>query len=138
LVAYIAIRGVDFSWLFSIDGVNYMSYKLLFAALLPLIFVTPGQAGSLNNGSWQPSGCGVVPDSPAIDGGNIDAYNKSIAAINTWQQKSRDYFECLIKEANTDNGIIADHANQAQAKYRDTVEKIGAEAEAAKKKLDKE
>jgi hypothetical protein len=44
----------------------------------------------------------------------------------------------LIKEANTDNGIIADHANQAQAKYRDTVEKIGAEAEAAKKKLDKE
>ncbi|MDT4291930.1 hypothetical protein RO575_20390 [Methylomonas sp. MO1] len=115
-----------------------MKHTLTIAALLPIMFALPAQAGSLTNGSWQPSGCGVVPESPTIDGGNIDAYNKSIAAINAWQQKSRDYFECLIKEANTDNGIIADHANQAQAKYRETVEKIGAQAEAAKKKLDKE
>ncbi|AMK79178.1 MULTISPECIES: hypothetical protein [Methylomonas] len=115
-----------------------MKYKITIAALLSIIFAMPAQAGSLNNGSWQPSGCGVVPEAPTIDAGNVEAYNKSIAAINTWQQKSRDYFECLIKEANTDNGIIADHANQAQAKYRDTVEKIGAQADAAKKKLDKE
>ncbi|MEI8571645.1 hypothetical protein JWZ98_11470 [Methylomonas sp. EFPC1] len=115
-----------------------MKHTLLIAALLPTLFANPAQAGSLANGSWQPSGCGAVPESPTIDAGNIDAYNKSIAAINAWQQKSRDYFECLIKEANTDNGIIADHANQAQAKYRETVEKIGAQAEAAKKKLDKE
>ncbi|WKJ89145.1 hypothetical protein QZJ86_14070 [Methylomonas montana] len=108
------------------------------AILLATFFASQASAGSLANGSWQPSGCGSVPEAPTVDGGNIDAYNKSIAAINTWQQKSRDYFECLIKEANTDNGIIADHANRAQAKYRETVEKIGAEAEAAKKKLDKE
>lgn len=107
-------------------------------ALLTIFFASPASAGSLVNGSWQPSGCGNMPDAPTVDAGNIDTYNKSIAAINTWQQKSRDYFECLIKEANTDNGIIADHANQAQAKYRETVEKIGAEADAAKKKLDKE
>ncbi|CAD6879380.1 hypothetical protein [Methylomonas albis] len=115
-----------------------MKFTSRSAALILLIFANPAQAGSLTNGSWQPSGCGVVPESPTINGGNIDAYNKSIAAINAWQQKSRDYFECLIKEANTDNSIIADHANQAQAKYRDTVEKIGAEADAAKRKLDKE
>jgi hypothetical protein len=123
---------------FDIEGVSRMKYTLTVAALLALSFALPAHAGSLNNGSWQPSGCGLVPDAPTIDGGNIDAYNKSIAAINAWQQKSREYFECLIKEANTDNSIIADHANQAQAKYRDSVEKIGAEAEAAKKKLDKD
>lgn len=115
-----------------------MTHKPLFSVVVAMIFAGTVQAGSLNNGSWQPNGCGSVPEAPTIDTGTIDSYNKSIAAINTWQQKSRDYFECLIKEANTDNGIIADHANQAQAKYRETVEKIGAEADAGKKKLDKD
>lgn len=115
-----------------------MKYTAIFATLLSIFSINPAKAGSLSNGSWQPSGCGAVPEAPTVDGGNIEAYNKSIAAINTWQQKSREYFECMIKEANTDNGIIADHANQAQGKYRETVEKIGAKAEAAKKKLDAE
>ncbi|WP_256361175.1 hypothetical protein [Methylomonas koyamae] len=39
--------------------------------------------------------------------------------------------------ANADNATIADSANQAQAKYREIVEKVGAQADAAKKKLDK-
>ncbi len=115
-----------------------MKHTLLFFGMLASALALPGYAGSLSNGSWQPSGCGTVPEAPTVSGDGIDSYNKSIAAINTWQQKSRDYFECLIKEANTDNTIIAEHANQAQAKYRQTVEKIGAEADAAKKKLDKE
>lgn len=94
-------------------------------------------AGTLGNGTWVPAACGTLPETPVVDDSDVDAFNKSIAAINTWQQKSRDYFECMIKEANADNATIADSANQAQAKYRETVEKVGAQADAAKKKLDK-
>ncbi|OAI18416.1 MULTISPECIES: hypothetical protein [Methylomonas] len=114
-----------------------MKTPILSFSFCALLFAGPATAGTLSGGAWQPAGCGVKPDAPVIDDSDVDTFNKSIAAINAWQQKSRDYFECLIKEANTDNAIIAESANQAQAKYREAVEKIGAEADAAKKKLDK-
>lgn len=115
-----------------------MNRCLIVAVLSAALNLNPAMAGSLQNGSWQPSGCGNQPDAPVVDDSDIDSFNKSVAGINAWQQKAREYFECLIKEANTDNGIIADTANQAQAKYRQSIEKIGAQADAAKKKLDKE
>jgi len=114
-----------------------MKISMLSLSFCTLLFAGAATAGTLSGGAWQPAGCGGKPDAPVIDDSDVDTFNKSIAAINTWQQKSRDYFECLIKEANTDNAIIAESANQAQAKYREAVEKIGAEADAAKKKLDK-
>lgn len=63
--------------------------------------------------------------------------SKSVAAINDWQHQGRVYFECLIKEANADNNVIAESANGEQATYRQSVETVGTAAEAAKKKLDK-
>lgn len=115
-----------------------MKITTLIAAPLLLLSISSVEAGSLSNGAWQPAGCGNKPEAPSIDSSDADAYNKSVANINSWQQKARDYFECLVKEANTDNAIIADSANQAQAKYREAVEKISADANAAKKKLDKQ
>ncbi|MGR8930327.1 MAG: hypothetical protein ACU836_06770 [Gammaproteobacteria bacterium] len=94
-------------------------------------------AGILNGSTWAPSeACGAKPQAPAIDDSSIDAYNKSVGAINEWQKKARTYYECLIKEANADNKIIADTANREQETYRQTVESIGSKADAAKKKLD--
>jgi hypothetical protein len=93
-------------------------------------------AGTLANGMWTPVGCGVKPDAPVIDERNAEVFNKSVAAINDWQSKNKAYFECLIKEANTDNAIIAESANKAQAANRETIEHISATANAAKKKLD--
>ncbi|OAI12314.1 hypothetical protein A1507_02145 [Methylomonas koyamae] len=114
-----------------------MKITVLATTALLAISSSMTTAGTLGNGTWVPAACGTPPETPVVDESDVDAFNKSIAAINTWQQKSRDYFECMIKEANADNATIADSANQAQAKYRETVEKVGAQADAAKKKLDK-
>jgi len=93
-------------------------------------------AGTLANGHWSTAICGNKPDSPVLDQSNIEAFNKSVAKVNAWQQQAKTYYECLVKEANTDNAIIANSANAAQAEYRATVEKIGKDAEAGKKKLE--
>jgi len=114
-----------------------MKPLLLTAALLTLQLADPAQAGTLANGAWTPGACGVKPAPPSIDDSTVEAFNASVAAINDWQQSAKTYFECLIKEANADNAVIAETANQAQADYRKTVETIGTAAEAAKQKLDK-
>lgn len=101
------------------------------------LLTTTLHAGTLANSTWTPSGaCGAKPDEPVIDDSDVEAYNKSVAAINEWQQSARRYYECLIKEANVDNALIADTANREQALYRQAVESLGAKAEATKKRLD--
>ncbi|EIC31524.1 MULTISPECIES: hypothetical protein [Methylomicrobium] len=106
--------------------------------LLSLILAIPlcVNAGTLANGKWSLADCGNKPEVPAIDQTNVEAFNRSVAKINTWQQQAKAYYECLVKEANTDNAVIADTANAAQAEYRATVESIGRQADAAKKKLE--
>lgn len=99
---------------------------------------TPGfaSAGSISDGKWSPSNCGSNPETPVIDASNVDTFNKSIVAISDWQLKSRSWIECLINEANADNKLIADSANQEQQNYREKLEKISAEAKAAGKALE--
>jgi hypothetical protein len=113
-----------------------MNKSRLFIAVLMCLAASAAHAGTLVNGNWTPAGCGVKPEAPTIDAQDVDAYNKSVAAINEWQQQARTYYDCLIKEANADNAAIADTANREQGGYREVVEKVGAAAEAAKKKLD--
>jgi hypothetical protein len=107
--------------------------------LLSLILATPlcVSAGILVNGKWSLANCGNKPEVPAIDQTSVEAFNQSVAKINAWQQQAKVYYECLVKEANADNAVIADTANAAQAEYRAAVESIGKQAEAAKKKLEK-
>lgn len=94
-------------------------------------------AGSLANNAWQPTGCGSKPSVPVVDGSSVEAFNKSVVDINNWQQQAKAYFECLIKEANTDNNTIAESANHEQAVFQQDVEKTRIAAESAKNKLDK-
>ncbi len=108
----------------------------LFVAVLMVYVSNSVSAGTLVNSNWVPAGCGVKPEAPLISDKDVESYNKSVAAINEWQQQARVYYECLIKEANADNTVIADTANREQGEYRKTVEKIGAAVDAAKKKLD--
>jgi hypothetical protein len=93
-------------------------------------------AGTLIDGTWSLATCGNKPETPTIDQTHVEAFNQSVAKINAWQQQAKAYYECLVKEANTDAAIIADTANAAQADYRATVERIGREADAAKKTLE--
>jgi len=109
---------------------------LILTAAAALTTATHTDAGILANGKWSTAGCGNKPEAPVLDQSNAEVFNKSVAKINDWQQQAKTYYECLVGEANKDNAIIADSANAAQAEYRATVEKIGKDADAAKKKLD--
>jgi len=111
-----------------------MKAQLIFFVLL--LSVNSVHAGSLINGSWTPSHCNQKPDAPVINDQNVEIFNKSVAAINQWQQQSKSYYECLINEANADNNIIANSANQAQRTFHDAVEKMSKEVDSAKKKLE--
>ena len=112
-----------------------MIKRLFFAAAMMLTAVS-GTAGTITNGTWSPSGCGIEPVVPVIDQSSVEAYNQSVKAINDWQQKANVYNGCLIKEANADNSLIANSANDEQARLRAAIEKIQAETTAAKAKLD--
>ncbi|MCX7100872.1 MAG: hypothetical protein NTX38_05125 [Methylobacter sp.] len=110
--------------------------QLFFIAAL-MLTAAPGMAGTITNGVWSPNSCGAEPAIPAIEQGSVDEYNQSIKVINDWQQKANAYNGCVIKEANTDNTLIANAANIEQANFKATIEKIQAETTAAKAKLDK-
>ena len=113
-----------------------MIKRLFFTAAIMLTSVS-GTAGTITNGGWSPSGCGPEPAVPVVDQSSVDAYNQSVKAINDWQQKANAYNGCLIKEANVDNTLIANSANDEQARLRAAIEKIQAETTAAKANLDK-
>ena len=115
-----------------------MTFRIFF--ITGMLSLTPmlTNAGTLVGNTWKPSdACGVKPEVPVVNDKDADAYNKSVKAINEWQQKASIYYDCLVKEANIDNGIIADTANRELAVYKQAVESISANANAAKQKLDK-
>jgi hypothetical protein len=108
-----------------------------FLSILLLATVTSVcSAGTINKGVWTPNGCGTEPALPAINQSNVDGYNKSVKTINEWQQKVSVYSGCVVKEANEDNASVAKYANEHQAKLQKMTEKVHAETEAAKAKLD--
>ena len=82
------------------------------------------------------SGCGTEPVPPVIEQGSVEAYNKSVMAINEWQQKVNSYNTSLINEADTDNALVANTANGEQSRLRVAIEKIKTDTDAAKAKSD--
>lgn len=113
-----------------------MKQRLFFTALLFSISASVCLAGSINKGIWTPSSCGAEPAAPAVSQTTVDNYNKSVKTINEWQQKVGNYNACVVKEANDDNAAIAKSANEKQAKLQALTEKVHADTEAAKAKLD--
>ncbi len=113
--------------------------KLLISITILVLsqFAIIGNAGSLNGGEWIPTNCGEKPVSPVVDDHDVKALNKSIKAINDWQHQAKTYYECLINDANTDNGLIVDKANRAQTEYKQTFDELSTSVDAAEKKLEK-
>ena len=97
---------------------------------------TSSNAGTLANGTWSPMGCGERPVAPTISTTSIADYNRSVEAINEWQKRAQQYNSCLVDEANADNALIARTANDQQAKFREEIDQISAEADKAKAVLD--
>ena len=107
-----------------------------FIVTILLAAVSVSTAGTIANEVWSPSGCGVEPVAPLIEQDSIDAYNKSIKAINDWQQKFQAFNECMIKEANADSALIAKTANDQQSRMRTVIDKIKSDMDAAKARLE--
>lgn len=74
----------------------------LLAALTTLSIAATAQAGVIVSGTWAPAGCGPKPEPPQLSLSNADAYNASVAAVNTYRQAIRPYVDCVVKEANAD------------------------------------
>lgn len=92
-------------------------------------------AGTIANGAWVPTNCGEQPSPPVIADQDVKSFNKSMDAIGDWQNKTKNFFECLVKEANADNAIIAESANRAQANNQKVVETLNATIDETEKKL---
>ncbi|SEQ91383.1 hypothetical protein SAMN05421690_1003115 [Nitrosomonas sp. Nm51] len=108
-------------------------------AILAVLILTQasGNAGTLVNGNWTPAHCGAEPEPPVIDKTNIENFNRSIDAINAWQDRALEYHACMVKEANADNERITNTANQAQSRLQDEINRINAEADQVRNELTK-
>jgi len=100
-----------------------------------LLAITNAHAGSISNSLWTPTGCGSVPIEPKVESSSLDAYNRSVEAVNHYRKSIRTYQDCLIQEANGDIKIITKSANDAQLATKNADDKILAEIKAADKKL---
>lgn len=112
---------------------NKLKFLIIPFTLIPL----SAHAGNLTNGQWQPANCGQKIPAPAINTKSVDDFNQSIKNINAWQAKAQEYYNCVVKEANVDNQIIATSANAAQQDFKNEVSRIQKEADAGKAKVEK-
>lgn len=97
--------------------------------ILFMLATTSSIAGTLINGAWSPSGCGEKPEPPVVDSSSVEKFNRSIDAINEWQDRSLKYNTCLINEANADSALIANTANDVQAKLKEEIDRVITEAD---------
>ncbi|SES68566.1 hypothetical protein SAMN05216326_1025 [Nitrosomonas marina] len=112
--------------------------KYIAAILSGLILIqASGHAGSLVNGHWTPAHCGAEPEPPVINTTNIENFNRSVDAINAWQDRALEYHTCMVKEANADNELITHTANQAQARLQAEINRVNAEADKVRSELNK-
>lgn len=104
--------------------------------LLLLLVHTSGNAGTLIDGSWVPTNCGEKPEPPVIDTSSSENFNRSVDAINEWQDRAVEYHACMVDEANADNDLIANTANEAQARFQKEINRINAEATQGRDELE--
>lgn len=112
-----------------------MKRVILLAVPITLAVTFAANAGTLNNGSWSPSGCGTMPEAPNVNSNNVDSLNRSITAVNDWQKRLQTYDQCMIREANADTTAISNAANAQQVRYREASARINAELASGRDKL---
>jgi hypothetical protein len=97
--------------------------------ILFMFVTTSSSAGTLINGAWSPSGCGEKPEPPIVDSSSAEEFNRSIDAINEWQDRSLEYNSCLINEANADSALIVNTANDVQTRLKEEIDRVITEAD---------
>lgn len=100
-----------------------------------LALASTAQAGVIVSGVWTSTTCGPKPDVPQLNLSNADAYNASLAQVNTYRQAIGPYVDCVIKEANADIQAISQSASATQQGAKVANDKIQADAKAAEEKF---
>ena len=100
-----------------------------------LLVAASAHAGSVNNGSWSPSGCGTKPEAPALNLKDVDAYNKSIDGVTAYRKAIQVYLNCQTQEANADIQAITKSANAVQLAAKEANDKIVADVKVAEDKF---
>ena len=108
--------------------------------LAPVVLTLAGggaEAGTFRAGTWIPTGCGTEPVPPSINASSSGAYQASIKDAEAYEQAAKQYQDCFVNEAQTDNrlinGALKDHQTQVQA----TFDKLNADSKAAADRLNK-
>ena len=114
-----------------------LMHQFVFIFIFLLLAHAPSHAGSLVNGAWSPSGCGEKPEAPIVDSTSADTFNRSVDAINDWQDRAVKYLSCLVNEANADSKLITDTANDIQTQFQEEIDQVVTEADNARVELDK-
>lgn len=113
------------------------SIARLTCTLLTPLCLLPAWAGTLEGATWKPGQCGPTPTPPALAVRNVDAYNATVALVNTYRKQSRAHTDCLVREANADIQAITQAATAAQQAEREADARLLAELKAAGDKLPK-
>ncbi len=114
-----------------------MKQHALFIAIMLTATASVCSAGTINKGVWSPSGCGREPMQPKFNQTTVDGYNKSVDIIDKWQEKVNEYSNCVVTEANNDNASIVKYAEEVKQRLQKQRDKVTADTEAAKGKLEK-
>lgn len=98
-------------------------------------FGSAAHAGTVADGTWKSALCGTKPPAAALDLSDPDAYNASVAAVDTYRQAIRGYIDCLVKEGNADIQAIAGTIKAEQQAATAADDKILADVKAADAKF---
>lgn len=115
-----------------------MNTSIFLAAAGVLICSVSAYAGTVDGSAWV-HGCGPRPDAVSLDLKNVDAYNKSIGAVNAYRQAQRGWLECIQNEGNADirrtSQVISEYVNAEAKAAREANERLAADAKAAEAKF---
>ena len=114
-----------------------MLIRTFAAAALATLAAGTALAGTIQNGTWTPSGCTDPGEVAHFSSKSPEAYNKSAKAAADWQGKAKVYADCVNGEAKADQQSIITGANGSIGKINDEIKAMGDEQTAAVEKLKK-
>lgn len=113
-----------------------MLNRMLAGAALATFATVAAQAGTLQNGTWT-ANCPSPGQAPEFSSKSPEAYNASAKVAQDWQQKAKDYADCMNKEAKADQQAVVEGANSAITKINEGLTGMQKQSQEAVDKLKK-
>ncbi len=115
-----------------------MFTRIIAAAGLAVLSCGVAHAGSISGGVWAPSGCGSDPGArPEFNTKNAEGFNKSVKEATEWQEKSKNFTQCMVDEGKADQNAIVATMNKQIEGFNTASKTMADESNAALAKLNK-